>query len=72
MFRLHPAKEKRTSLIKYTITSVPTLETNPTNVSTVERHSVCLVSYSVTSVPTLETNPTNVSTVERHSVRVAA
>ena len=48
--------------------TVPTLGTNHSNVSTVERHSVCLTIYSVTSVPTLETNHSNVSTVERHSV----
>ena len=42
--------------------------TQDSNVSTVERHSVSLVIYSVTSISTLETNHSNVSTVERHSV----
>ena len=55
----------------YSFTSVPTLETNHSNVSNVERHSVCLAIYSITSVPTLGTNHSNVSNVERHSVILA-
>ena len=42
--------------------------TQDSNVSTVERHSVGLAVYIVTSVLTLETNHSNMSTVERYSV----
>ena len=59
---------KAFSLSIYSVTSVPTLETNHSNVSTVERHSVCFTIYRVTSLPILETNHSNVSTVERHSI----